>query len=50
VALSDLAPADMTDYGMWVWAGIFTAIGLVGSYFIAIAWQRWKDRAKAERR
>ena len=40
----DLSPAKMDDAGMWVWAGIFTLVGLAASYGIAIAWQRWKDK------
>lgn len=40
----DLSLRDMDDTGMWVWAGILTAVGLVASLVIAVAWQRWKDR------
>lgn len=42
----DLSLRDMDDPGMWVWAGILTAVGLVASLAIAVLWQRWKDRQK----
>lgn len=45
-SLGPLDPDRMTDTGMWIWAGILTVGGLVASYFIAVLWQRWKDRKK----
>lgn len=47
VALEFMDPDKMTTAGMLVWAAIFTVVGLVASYFIAIGWQRWKDKGKA---
>jgi len=37
----------MDDAGMWVWAGILAALGLLASYGIAALWQRWKEKASA---
>lgn len=48
VSLDDLEWDRMTDTGMWIWAGVFTVVGLVASYFIAVAWQRHKDRLPPE--
>ena len=42
----DLAPAKMTDTGMWIWAGVLTAVGLVASYVVAVWWQRRQQGAK----
>lgn len=44
--LADLDAVKMTDAGMWIWAGILTVVGLVASFVIAVAWQRWKDAKK----
>ena len=44
--LAQYDPMDMTDTGMWVYAGVFTVVGLIASFFIAVAWQRWKDKRK----
>ena len=43
-----LEPDRMTDTGMWIWAGILTVASLVASYFVAVAWQRWKDKRRAD--
>lgn len=40
----DLSISDMDDAGMWVWATVFTIVGLVASFGIAIAWQRWREK------
>ena len=42
----DLSATSMDDAGMYVWAGVFTVVGLVASFGIAIWWQRWKDKKK----
>ena len=42
----DLSFAKMDDAGMWVWAGILTAIGLVASLGIAVWWQRSREKKK----
>lgn len=41
-AVAQMDPIKMTDTGMWIWAGIITAVSLVLSYFVAIAWQKWR--------
>lgn len=43
VALS-LDPSDMSDGGMFLWAGILTVVTLVTSYVVAVWWQRRRDR------
>ena len=45
--LGPLEPDRMTDAGMWIWAVILTILSLVTSYFLAVAWQRWKNRRRA---
>ena len=47
MALGPMDPIKMTDPGMWIWAGVLTAISLAASYFVAIAWQRWRDKKRA---
>jgi len=42
----DLSATKMDDGGMYAWAAILTVVGLLASYGIAVAWQRWKDRNK----
>lgn len=42
--LGPLEPDRMTDTGMWIWAGLLTVGSLVASYFVAIAWQKWRSR------
>lgn len=44
--LFSLTPGDMDDAGMYTWAGILTVLGLVASYFVAIGWQRWREKRK----
>jgi hypothetical protein len=44
--LGPLEPDRMTDTGMWIWAGILLVVSLVASYFVAVAWQRWRDNKK----
>lgn len=46
MALGPLDPTKMTDTGMWIWAGILTAVGLAASYAIAVGWQRWKEKKR----
>jgi len=41
-----LDPDRMTDGGMFAWAGIITVVSLVASFFVAIWWQRRKDKRK----
>ena len=45
VALS-LDPLDMSDGGMFLWAGILTALTLVASFFVAAWWQKRRDRER----
>lgn len=40
--LAQMDPLKMTDTGMWIWAGILFAASLVLSYFVAVAWQKWR--------
>jgi hypothetical protein len=47
VALEFMDPDSMTTAGILVWAGIVTVGTLVGSYFVALGWQRWKDKKGA---
>lgn len=37
----------MSDAGMWTWSIILAILSLVGSYLIAGAWQRWKEKDRA---
>jgi hypothetical protein len=46
----DLSLTGMDDAGMWAWAAILTAFGLVASFAIAVAWQRRKDKKQDETR
>lgn len=46
-SLGGLDPDRMTDTGMWAWAAILTLVSLAASYFVAVAWQRWKDKKRA---
>ena len=46
--LLNLAPGDMDDGGMYLWAGILTVVGLAASYVIAIAWQKRKARKQRD--
>ena len=48
VALEFLDLDDMTDAGMFVWAGIIAVGTLAGSWFVALWWQRRKERQKQE--
>lgn len=43
-ALGQMQPLNMTDSGMWIWAAIILVVSLTASYFVAVAWQRWKDK------
>lgn len=45
--LGPLAPDKMTDAGMWWWSAIITVGILAVAFFVAIGWQRWKDKKKA---
>lgn len=47
-ALGPMDPDKMTDTGMWIWAGILAVLGLVASFFVAVAWQRWKDKKREQ--
>lgn len=40
---------DMTDTGMWIWAGVLTVVGLVTSWLIALAWLRWRRESQKKR-
>jgi hypothetical protein len=46
LALADLLSSmdfdNMDDTGMYVWAVVLTAAGLLASWGIAVAWQRWR--------
>lgn len=44
----DLSFSAMDDAGMWTWAGILTAVGLVASLGIALLWQRWKEKLNVQ--
>lgn len=46
VALEFLSPSDMTDAGMFVWAGVIAALLLGASWWAALWWQRRKDGAR----
>jgi uncharacterized membrane protein len=41
-----MEPDRMTDLGMWIWAGLLTALALIAAFVIAVAWQRWKEGRK----
>lgn len=44
--VGQMDPIKMTDTGMWIWAGILFAVSLVVSYFIAVAWQKWRAQGR----
>ena len=44
LALAQFDPMDMTDTGMWWYAGGITVVTLVLSFLVAVWWQRRKDK------
>ena len=46
--LSSMDLDNMDDTGMYVWAGVLTVAFLVVSWFVAVAWQRWRAAQKEE--
>lgn len=46
--LSSLDLENMDDTGMYLWAGILTAVTLAISYGVAVWWQRWRATKKEE--
>lgn len=51
VGIFDSLEVDhMDDTGMYVWAGILTAVSLALSFVVAVWWQKRKEEQKAESR
>lgn len=46
MVFAEMSPTGMSDTGMYLWAGLLTVVALVASYFIAGAWQRWREGQK----